>query len=95
MRARLGTAAHFCEVVVLELRTGRGLNLMTSQDCDFISRSDNPAAGFSEALSAQDVAIYGGLCALATFDRTELAAKVPPLQGYLAHKKQHPPRTLQ
>mmetsp|Transcript_53926 Transcript_53926/g.128175 ORF Transcript_53926/g.128175 Transcript_53926/m.128175 type:complete len:466 (-) Transcript_53926:74-1471(-) len=32
--------------------------------------------GFSEALSAQDVAIYGGICALATFDRTELAAKV-------------------
>jgi COP9 signalosome complex subunit 1 len=32
--------------------------------------------GFTEVLSAQDVAIYGGICALATFERQELAAKV-------------------
>jgi len=34
---------------------------------------------YSEVLAPQDVAIYGGLCALATFDRTELATKVPLL----------------
>jgi COP9 signalosome complex subunit 1 len=32
---------------------------------------------FSEVLAPQDMAIYGGLCALATFDRPELASKVP------------------
>lgn len=31
---------------------------------------------YSEILSAQDVAIYGGICALATFDRDELQKKV-------------------
>jgi len=31
---------------------------------------------YSEILSAQDVAIYGGICALATFDREELQKKV-------------------
>jgi len=31
---------------------------------------------YSEVLAPQDVAIYGGLCALASFDRTELATKV-------------------
>lgn len=31
---------------------------------------------YNEVLAPQDVAIYGGLCALATFDRPELASKV-------------------
>jgi len=31
---------------------------------------------FSEVMAPQDVATYGGLCALATFDRQELATKV-------------------
>mmetsp|Transcript_40586 Transcript_40586/g.127951 ORF Transcript_40586/g.127951 Transcript_40586/m.127951 type:complete len:214 (-) Transcript_40586:2348-2989(-) len=31
---------------------------------------------FNEVIAPHDVAIYGGLCALATFDRSELAAKV-------------------
>lgn len=31
---------------------------------------------YSDVIAPQDVAIYGGLCALATFDRTELASKV-------------------
>jgi hypothetical protein len=33
---------------------------------------------YSEVISLQDVALYGGLTALATFDRTELKAKVGP-----------------
>ena len=33
---------------------------------------------YSEVIAPQDVAIYGGLCALATFDRPELASKVAP-----------------
>ena len=47
---------------------------------------------YSEVMAPQDVAIYGGLCALATFDRTELASKVirvpstfsPPLDFSIA-----------
>ena len=31
---------------------------------------------YSEVLSAQDVAVYGGLCALASFDRGELRRHV-------------------
>jgi len=31
---------------------------------------------YSEVIAPQDVAVYGGLCALATFDRPELASKV-------------------
>eukprot|EP00960_Hanusia_phi_P006278 180826-Hanusia_phi.AAC.3 len=31
--------------------------------------------GRAQVIAPQDIAIYGGLCALATFDRSELAAK--------------------
>mmetsp|Transcript_31400 Transcript_31400/g.79014 ORF Transcript_31400/g.79014 Transcript_31400/m.79014 type:complete len:480 (-) Transcript_31400:255-1694(-) len=31
---------------------------------------------FNQVIAPQDIAIYGGLCALATFDRSELSAKV-------------------
>ena len=34
------------------------------------------AFDFPEILSAHDVAIYAGLCALATYDRTDLNIKV-------------------
>ncbi|KAM6580206.1 hypothetical protein CsatA_003980 [Cannabis sativa] len=36
----------------------------------------NPELGnnYNEVIAPQDVAIYGGLCALASFDRTELKA---------------------
>lgn len=31
---------------------------------------------YNDVIAPQDIAIYGGLCALATFDRSELSAKV-------------------
>jgi hypothetical protein len=31
---------------------------------------------FNDVIAPQDIALYGGLCALATFDRSELASKV-------------------
>lgn len=34
---------------------------------------------YSEVIAPQDVATYGGLCALATFDRTELKACIEHL----------------
>ncbi|KAJ1555943.1 COP9 signalosome complex subunit 1, partial [Cladochytrium tenue] len=42
----------------------------------FLDVSFQMGAGFAEVLSANDVATYGGLCALASFDRAELKAKV-------------------
>eukprot|EP00168_Porphyra_purpurea_P018133 TRINITY_DN6609_c0_g1_i3.p2 TRINITY_DN6609_c0_g1~~TRINITY_DN6609_c0_g1_i3.p2 ORF type:complete len:381 (-),score=186.45 TRINITY_DN6609_c0_g1_i3:304-1446(-) len=44
------------------------------------------AANLSDALALEDVAIYGGLCALATFDREEMASQVlasPAFGNYL------------
>jgi COP9 signalosome complex subunit 1 len=41
---------------------------------------------FSDVISPQDIAIYGGLCALATFDRSELKKKVidnQPFRNFL------------
>lgn len=34
---------------------------------------------YSDVIAPQDVATYGGLCALASFDRTELKASILPL----------------
>ncbi|KAE9463083.1 hypothetical protein C3L33_05005, partial [Rhododendron williamsianum] len=34
---------------------------------------------YSEVIALQDIATYGGLCALASFDRTELKATIPCL----------------
>ncbi|GAB0495785.1 hypothetical protein MMPV_007090 [Pyropia vietnamensis] len=44
------------------------------------------AASLSDALALEDVAIYGGLCALASFDREEMASRVlasPAFGNYL------------
>lgn len=44
------------------------------------------AASLSDALALEDVAIYGGLCALASFDREEMASRVlasPSFGNYL------------
>lgn len=40
----------------------------------FIEISTNLGNQYIEVISARDVAIYGGLCALASFDSTELQA---------------------
>lgn len=34
---------------------------------------------YNEVIAAQDVATYGGLCALASFDRMELKVLIKPL----------------
>ncbi|RGB38091.1 COP9 signalosome complex subunit 1 [Rhizophagus diaphanus] len=36
----------------------------------------HPANNYSEVISPNDIAVYGGLCALASFDRSELKSKV-------------------
>ena len=49
-----------------------------STDPCIIGRADNPndSEAFNEILSPNDVAVYGGLCALASMDRNELQQKV-------------------
>eukprot|EP00164_Ancoracysta_twista_P002734 GFYU01003636.1.p1 GENE.GFYU01003636.1~~GFYU01003636.1.p1 ORF type:complete len:477 (-),score=156.77 GFYU01003636.1:131-1516(-) len=42
----------------------------------FLETGTELASNFSEVIVAHDVAVYGGLCALATFDRQELKIKV-------------------
>ncbi|XP_045798982.1 COP9 signalosome complex subunit 1-like [Trifolium pratense] len=42
----------------------------------FIETSPELGSHYNEVISSQDVAMYGGLCALATFDRAELKSKV-------------------
>ncbi|KAK2361517.1 COP9 signalosome complex subunit [Trifolium repens] len=42
----------------------------------FIETSPELGSHYNEVISCQDVAMYGGLCALATFDRAELKNKV-------------------
>ncbi|PNY08955.1 cop9 signalosome complex subunit 1-like protein [Trifolium pratense] len=43
----------------------------------FIETSPELGSHYNEVISSQDVAMYGGLCALATFDRAELKACIP------------------
>ncbi|KAJ9563419.1 hypothetical protein OSB04_008579 [Centaurea solstitialis] len=42
----------------------------------FLETAPELGNNYSEVIAAQDVATYGGLCALASFDRAELKAKV-------------------
>lgn len=40
----------------------------------FLETSPELGNHYNEVIASQDVATYGGLCALASFDRTELKA---------------------
>ena len=67
--------------LVAQLRVAAGLAFLESKKYKlaarkFIEVSPELGGQFSEVASAQDVALYGGLCALASFDRAELKAKV-------------------
>ena len=42
----------------------------------FVEVHTELGSNYRDVISPQDVAIYGGLCALASFDRAELKAKV-------------------
>jgi hypothetical protein len=43
----------------------------------FLETGPELGSHYNEVIAAQDVATYGGLCALATFDRAELKASSP------------------
>ena len=42
----------------------------------FLKVTSKLGSSFTDVISCEDVAVYGGLCALATFDRAELKARV-------------------
>ena len=52
----------------------------------FLEASPELGTSFSDVMSQQDVATYGGLCALASYDRAELKAKLidnSPFRAFL------------
>lgn len=64
-----------------KLRCAAGLAHLESKKYKLAARKfleTGPELGnnYTEVIAAQDVATYGGLCALASFDRTELKSKV-------------------
>ena len=64
-----------------QLRVSSGLSQLEAKKYKMAARKfieTNPELGssFNDIISAQDVAIYGGLCALASFDRPELKSRV-------------------
>ncbi|XP_077248564.1 COP9 signalosome complex subunit 1 [Tasmannia lanceolata] len=68
-------------ITVAKLRCAAGLALLESKKYKLAARKfleTVPELGnnYSEVIAPQDVATYGGLCALASFDRTELKNKV-------------------
>ena len=67
--------------LVAQLRVAAGLAFLESKKYKlaarkFLSVAAELGSGYSDVASSQDVALYGGLCALASFDRAELKSKV-------------------
>jgi len=67
--------------LVAQQRVAAGLAFLESKKYKlaarkFLSVAAELGSGYSDVASSQDVALYGGLCALASFDRAELKAKV-------------------
>ncbi|XP_008795398.1 COP9 signalosome complex subunit 1-like [Phoenix dactylifera] len=68
-------------ITVAKLRCAAGLAYMEAKKYKLAARKfleTGPELGnnYTEVIAPQDVATYGGLCALASFDRTELKNKV-------------------
>lgn len=68
-------------IIVAKLRCAGGLALLETKKYKLAARKFlevGPELGnhYSEVIAPQDVATYGGLCALASFDRSELKSKV-------------------
>ncbi|OAY64372.1 COP9 signalosome complex subunit 1 [Ananas comosus] len=68
-------------VTIAKLRCAAGLANLEAKKYKLAARKfieTGPELGnnYTEVIAPQDVAVYGGLCALASFDRTELKKKV-------------------
>ena len=82
--------------LVAQLRVAAGLAHLEAKKYKLAARkflevpAEHPHV-FSEIASAQDVALYGGLCALASFDRAELKAKLIDASSFKAFLELFPP----
>lgn len=68
-------------ITVAKLRAAGGLALLEAKKYKlaarkFLETSHELGNNYSEVIAPQDIATYGGLCALASFDRAELKSKV-------------------
>ncbi|CAI5484792.1 unnamed protein product [Closterium sp. Yama58-4] len=68
-------------LVLAKLRSAAGLASLEGRKYKaaarkFVSASFDMGNSYSEVIAPQDVAVYGGLCALASFDRAELKSKL-------------------
>ncbi|XP_057757058.1 COP9 signalosome complex subunit 1-like [Arachis stenosperma] len=69
------------QITAAKLRCAAGLANLVSKKYKlaarkFLETAPELGSHYNEVIAPQDVATYGGLCALASFDRTELKAKV-------------------
>uniref|UniRef100_A0A5B6ZHT0 Putative COP9 signalosome complex subunit 1 n=1 Tax=Davidia involucrata TaxID=16924 RepID=A0A5B6ZHT0_DAVIN len=68
-------------ITVAKLRCAAGLSLLEAKKYKlaarkFLETGHELGNNYTEVIASQDIATYGGLCALASFDRTELKNKV-------------------
>lgn len=73
--------------MVPKLRAVMGLAHMASQNyheaaLSFLQTDAGLGTSFNQVLAPNDIAVYGGLCALASMDRSELRAKVLESAGF-------------
>ncbi|KIY96361.1 COP9 signalosome complex subunit 1, partial [Monoraphidium neglectum] len=78
-----------------KLKAAAGLSLLDQRKYRqaaraFVEVSPELAYTYNEVLSPADVALYGGLCALATFDRSDLQSKVIGSIGFREFLELHP-----
>jgi len=78
-----------------QLRVAAGLAFLESKKYKLAARkflevSPELGSQFSEVASAQDIALYGGLCALASFDRAELRAKLVESANFKTYLELYP-----
>jgi len=81
--------------LVSQLRVAAGLAFLESKKFKLAARKFlevSPELGgqYSEVASAQDVALYGGLCALASFDRAELRSKLVESSSFKIYLELYP-----
>ena len=81
--------------LVALLRVASGLALLEAKKYKaaarkFLEVPPEHATAFSDVCSAQDVALYGGLCALASFERAELKARLVEASSFRAYLELYP-----
>jgi len=74
-------------ILIAQLKVAAGLGLLEQKKYKlaarkFVEVSPELGTAFSDVASQQDVALYGGLCALASYDRSELKSKLMDNGGF-------------